>query len=83
MEHYLFFYGIIDELHKLQYGVLHLDGECWQWWKWRKNARQGYVVWKHFVEEIYERFDTDTNHLVHLTNLKQSSTVEDFIAAFE
>jgi hypothetical protein len=35
------------------------------------------------VAEIYERFDTDTNHLGRLTKLKQSGIVEDFIAAFE
>jgi hypothetical protein len=35
------------------------------------------------VTEIYERFDMDTNHLGRLTKLKQSGTVEDFIAAFE
>jgi hypothetical protein len=35
------------------------------------------------VAELYERFDTDTNHLGCLTMLRQSKTVEDFIAAFE
>jgi hypothetical protein len=35
------------------------------------------------VAELYERFDTDTNHLGHLTKLKQSRTMDDFIAAFE
>jgi hypothetical protein len=35
------------------------------------------------VTELYECFDTDTNHLGHLIKLKQSGTVEDFIAAFE
>jgi hypothetical protein len=35
------------------------------------------------VTELYECFDTDTNHLGRLTKLKQSGTVEDFIAAFE
>jgi hypothetical protein len=35
------------------------------------------------VAELYECFDTDTNHLGHLTKLKQLGTVEDFIAAFE
>jgi hypothetical protein len=35
------------------------------------------------VTELYERFETDTNHLGHLTKLKQSGTIEDFIAAFE
>jgi hypothetical protein len=83
MEHYFSLYGIMDELAKIWYSVLHLDQECWQWWKWRKNSHQGYVSWTHFVENIYELFDTDTNHLGHLTKLKQSRIVEDFIAAFE
>jgi hypothetical protein len=83
MEHYFSLYDITDELAKLQYDVLHLDQECWQWWQWRKTARQGYVVWTHFVVELYECFDTDTNHLGCLTKLKQSGIVEDFIASFE
>jgi hypothetical protein len=28
MEHYFSWYGITDELAKLQYGFLHLDQEC-------------------------------------------------------
>jgi hypothetical protein len=83
MEHYFSLYNIIDDLAKLPYGVLHLDQERWQWWQWRKTSRQGYISWTQFVTELYERFDTDTNHLGHLTKLKQSGTVEDFIAAFE
>ena len=35
------------------------------------------------MAELYERFDTDTNHLSYLKKLKQSGTVEDFIATFE
>ena len=35
------------------------------------------------MAELYERFDTDTNHLGHLTKLKQLGTMEDFIATFE
>jgi hypothetical protein len=35
------------------------------------------------VEDLYDCFDTKTNHLGHLTKLKQSGTVEDFIASFE
>jgi hypothetical protein len=83
MEHYFSLYGIANELAKLRYGVLHLYQERWQWWKWRKNVRQGYVAWTHFVEEIYECFDTETNHLRSLTKLKQSRIVEYFIVAFE
>jgi hypothetical protein len=83
MEHYFSLYNIIDDLAKLWYGVLHLDQECWQWWQWRKTSCQEYIAWTQFVAEIYERFDTNTNHLGRLTKLKQSGTVEDFIAAFE
>jgi hypothetical protein len=35
------------------------------------------------VTELYERFDTDTNHLGHLKKLKQSGTIKDFIVAFD
>jgi hypothetical protein len=80
MEHYFSLYGITYELVKLWCRILHLNQERSQW---RKNARQGYVAWTHFVAELYERFDTDTNHLGRLQKLKQSDTVEDFIAAFE
>jgi hypothetical protein len=83
MEHYFSLYGTTDEFAKLQYGVLNLDQERWQWWQWRNNSLQGYVAWTHFVAEIYERFDTNTNHLGRLTKLKQYGTVEDFIDAFE
>ena len=83
MEQYFSLYGITDELAKLWYGVLHLDQERWQWWQWRKNARQGYVAWTQFVVELYECFDTDTNHLGHLKKLKQYGTMEDFIATFK
>jgi hypothetical protein len=31
------------------------------------------------VAELYECFDIDTNHLGHLTKLKQSGTMEDFM----
>jgi hypothetical protein len=83
MEHYFSFYNITDDLTKLRYGVLHLDQERWQWWQWKKVSREGYVSWTHFVAELYECFDTDTNHLGHLTKLKQSHIVEYFIVSFE
>jgi hypothetical protein len=35
------------------------------------------------LAELYECFETDTNHLGRLTKLKQSGIVEDFIASFE
>jgi hypothetical protein len=48
-----------------------------------KNSCQGYISWTQFVADLYEHFDTDTNHLGHLKKLKQLGTVEDFIVAFE
>jgi hypothetical protein len=83
MEHYFSLHGITDELTKLRYGILYLDPEIWKWWKWHRNACQGYVSWSQFVAELYERFDTDTHHLGCLTKLKQSGTMEYFIASFE
>ena len=40
------------------------------------------MAWSQFVANIYEHFDTDTNHLGRLTKLKQSGTVEGFIVDF-
>jgi hypothetical protein len=46
-----------------------------------KKFMSGYIAWTQFVAELYARFDTDTRYLGHLTKLKQSGTVEDFITA--
>jgi hypothetical protein len=35
------------------------------------------------VAKFYDRFDSNTHHLGHLTKLKKSGTTEDFIFAFE
>jgi hypothetical protein len=35
------------------------------------------------VAELYDRFDSDTHHLGHLTKLNKFGTVENFISAFE
>jgi hypothetical protein len=83
MENYFSLYDITNDLDKIWYGVLHLDQERWRWWQWRKIAHQGYDAWTHFVAKLYEHFDTDTNHLGHLTKLKQYGIVEDFIVSFE
>ena len=49
MEHYFSLYNITNDLAKLQYGVLHLDQERWQWWQWRKTSRQGYIAWTNLL----------------------------------
>jgi hypothetical protein len=76
-------HGITDELAKLCYVFLYLDPERWQCWKWCKNSCEGYIAWTQFVAELYDRFDTDTHYLGHLTKLKQSGTMEDIITTFE
>ena len=83
MEHYFSLHGIIDELAKFYYGVLHLDMELWKWWQWCKKACQGYDAWTQFVAELYDHFDSNTHHLGCLTKLKQDGKVEDCIATFE
>jgi len=83
MEHYFSLHGITDDLAKLRYGVVYLDLEHQQWWWWHHKSCQGYVAWTHFVAKIYGHFDTDTHSLGQLNKLKQSSTMEECIAAFE
>jgi hypothetical protein len=83
MEHYFSLHGITNDLDKLHYGVLYLDLERWQWWKWCRKTRHKYVAWTQFVVELYEHFHTDTHYLGRLTKLKQSSIVEYFISSFE
>jgi len=83
MEQCFTLHGIIDELTKIHYNILFLDPKRWKWWQWCRNACQGYVAWKFFIVDLYECFDIDPHHLGHLTKLKQSITMEDFITAFE
>jgi hypothetical protein len=49
MEHYFSLHGITYDLMKLHVGVLYLDLEHWQWWKWHKNSHEGYIAWTQFV----------------------------------
>jgi hypothetical protein len=60
-----------------------LDLEQWKWWKWHRNACQGYVAWTQFFINQYECFDIDTHHLGRLTKLKKYGTIEYFIVSFE
>jgi hypothetical protein len=48
-----------------------------------KRHARGMLLGPSLLSEIYECFDTDTHYLGHLTKLKQSGTVEDFITTFE
>jgi hypothetical protein len=63
MEHYFSLHGIINELMKLHVGVLYLDHDHWQWWKWCNNSHRGYISWTQFVANIYENFEPNTQYL--------------------
>jgi hypothetical protein len=43
MEYYFSLHGIIDDIHKINMGVLYLDVEHWQWWQWYRKAYKGYI----------------------------------------
>jgi len=83
MEHYFSLHGITNDLMKLCVSVFYLDPKQWQWWQWHKNSHGGYIACTQFVADLYEWFELDTRHLGHLTKLKQSSIVEDYISSFE
>jgi hypothetical protein len=48
-----------------------------------ERPAKGMLLGHKFVAELYECFDTNTHYLSHLTKLKQSGIVEDFISTFE
>jgi hypothetical protein len=80
MEHYFSLHGIIDDLTKLHISFLYLDPECTQWCK---NSHRDYIACTQFVADLYECLNIETHHLVHLTKLKQSSTMKEYIVSFE
>lgn len=63
MEYYLSLHRTIDDLHKLHVGVLYLDVEQWQWWKWYRKVYKWYIAWTHFVQILSTCFEHDTHHL--------------------
>jgi hypothetical protein len=83
MEHYFSLHGITDDLAKLHYGVLYLDLNVGNGGNGVKIHAKGMLLGHSLLSNIYECFDTDTHHLGHLTKLKQSGIVEDFITTFE
>jgi hypothetical protein len=84
MEHYFSLNGITNEFTNLCYSLLYLDQEQWKWWKWNINAHQGYGSWMHLCcPSCMNTLIWTSDHLGHLTKLKQSGIVEYFIASFE
>jgi len=72
MAHYFSLHGINNDLIKHCFDFLYLDLERWNWYKWHKKSHRHYISWTQFIIDLYEHFDIDTHHLVHLTKLKQS-----------
>jgi hypothetical protein len=77
-------------LHDIQYdetkihvGVLYLDKERWQWWKWHKKFYLGLPTWNMFTKAVCAHFDRESHFLGKLTKLHQTGSVKDFIMKFE
>ena len=83
MKHYFSLHGITNDMIKFKVGFLYLDPGRWQWWEWHKKSYTGYFACNDFVTNILERFERDTHYLGWLTKLGQTSSVIDFILAFE
>ena len=83
MEHYFSLHDIRDDETKLHVGVLYLDQEWLQWWKWYKKCYLGLPTSKMFTKEVCAHFDRESHFLGRLTGLCQMGSVTDFIRAFE
>ena len=74
---------ITNDMMKLRVGVLYLDREGCQLWKWHKKANVDYIARSQFMNAIYDRFDRDTHYLDRLTRFHQIGTVTEFIVFFK
>ncbi|WVZ50933.1 LOW QUALITY PROTEIN: hypothetical protein U9M48_002138 [Paspalum notatum var. saurae] len=64
--------------------ALHMEGNAAQWFQVYK-ARQGVGMWAKFVEAVQAKFGVYDyqNAVTELLDLKQTGTVEEYVAAFE
>jgi hypothetical protein len=68
---------------KHEVGILYLDHELWQWWVWNKKLYESFISWSQFIKEVYACFDKDTQYLGHITKLRQTRSITNFMVAFE
>eukprot|EP00253_Pinus_taeda_P016779 PITA_16779 len=83
MEQYFTLNYILDDATQLSVGIMYLDNERWQWWQWHQHCYGSPLTWQTFKKALTDRFDQDSNFLGRLTKLQQTSTVNEYITAFE
>eukprot|EP00253_Pinus_taeda_P016470 PITA_16470 len=64
-------------------GSMYLDNERWQWWEWHQRCNTAFKTWDKFKKALTDRFDQDSTFLGHLTKLRQTGTMDEYITAFE
>eukprot|EP00253_Pinus_taeda_P026095 PITA_26095 len=83
MDQYFTLNHIKDDETKLSVGSLYLDQEIWQWWEWHQKCYARPITWQIFSKALSDRFEHESNFLGRLKKLRQTSTVQDYITAFE
>jgi len=83
MEQYFKLNRILDEATQLMLGSMYLDNERWQWWEWHQRCNGPFRTWTQFTKALQDHFDEESYFLSHLTKLRQTGTVDEYITAFE
>ena len=83
MEQYFTLNHIKDDETKLSVGSLYLDQEGWKRWQWHQRCYLRPMTWQIFSKALSDYFDHESNFLGRLTKLKQTSTIQEYIKAFE
>ena len=83
MEQYFTLNYILDDVTQLSVSFMYLDNERWQWWQWHQRCYGRPVTWQTFTKSLTNRFDHESNFLGHLTKLRQTATMNEYIIAFE
>ena len=83
MEQYFKLNHILDEGTKLMVGTMYFDNERWQWGEWHQRCNGHFKNWAQFTKALRDRFEQEDSFLGRLTKLRQTSTVDEYITAFE
>jgi len=83
MEQYFKLNRILDDATQLMLGSMYLDNERWQWWEWHQRCTAPFRTWTQFMKALQDRFDQESSFLGHLTKLRQTGTMDEYITAFE
>eukprot|EP00253_Pinus_taeda_P007083 PITA_07083 len=62
---------------------MYFDNEWWQWWEWHQHCNGYFRTWTQFTKALRDHFEQEDSYLGHLTKLRQTGTVEEYITAFE